>query len=245
VRERVWFLSMGFPEIMYLSRSQVRSLWRELPFKREVKRELSSTVRLSAMPALEISRKSSKANADGWSPDAEWPPWSAPEVVRAIEKYFYKKELVGSATDLVNRDERFSAFCLRGYLYGHVHLGRNGPRRGSLDGDTFDAFLKIGDQVSSPRWELSLPSSGSAGSNNILESDQPDRFWHLRLAFENVAGLERLSDGWHVTESGASLMFHDMHRRGYSVEGIFTYRSPEPGYEGSLRAIFLRYRPPG
>ena len=233
---------MGFPEVMYLSRGQVRQLWPHLPLKPERRKKLSAVLHLSVVPSLEVSGGWEGSDRPDRPSREEWPPWEAPEIVEAIERYVSKKRMVGSNSSLQDPESRHKVFLLQGRLrFAAENQTTPRPYRSFLDGGKTNMIQATFELVQTGPGQTSrIPRVRS--ENEGYPIPPVSSLWLLELALENIAGLHRTSTSrWEIAESGANFLFRFMEEsHGYPTEGLFTYVRPSETYAGVLRAIFFR-----
>jgi hypothetical protein len=203
---------MGFPLIMYLSRSKTVSLWPNLELEQHGARSryfqgAKSELSLSLNPKVSISAEWKKPESKPpplRTTDAHWPPPWSEEIVQALEALLVEKNELGTMTEFLARKFDRLAYKLCGTF--------------TLD-----------DQSSSPDWrDIGLEFHGLYGRLQLADSGHAVA---LILALDNVAGIDERDGRWRVWESGAMHFLREARTGGYPLMGLFTY-------EGAHRACF-------
>ncbi len=195
---------MGFPLIMYLSRSKTVSLWPEVGKQKSgfSMNDLKSSLSLSLNPKVDIVAQWSKA--DEAPPPVRddnyhWPPYESEEIALSIEKELRSRHQVGTMEHFLKGELTYPCYKLSGFL--------------TLDKEEQDAFSYRG---------ITLNRHGITGSLSLTGSDVKVS---LVLALENIAGIDPRDGEWDIWESGAMHMFGACERTpGFPVFGLFTVR---------------------
>jgi hypothetical protein len=149
---------MGFPETMYLSKSQVRRLWPELPLSQPSRARFQEVVASSSAPV------------PGSGP-MSWPPWEASEIVSAIDAYVDKHEPPGTWTEL-SRGTADGYYRLGGRLIFNQAQGQFPWQIRELKAHTVDA-LYCGHLAGE---ELAI----SVALENVAGIDRRGENWEVR-----------------------------------------------------------------
>lgn len=171
---------MGFPLVMYLSRSKTVSIWPELGRKDAESgwQGIKSSLNLSLSPKFDIGAEWKKRKdqpapmRDGNMP---WPPYKALEIAIAIENLLRKSRSVGTMAEFLTGAFAYPTYKLSG-------------------------LLKLDNKEFSFRSPVPMKVHGLTGKLCLAESD---RQVSLTLALENIAGIDFQDGQWNVWESGA------------------------------------------
>lgn len=197
---------VGFPLVMYLSRSRTVSIWPELNIGQEaaVLESVKYSVNLSLMPKVDIAaewKKQERKDAPVRQSSTPWPPPDAHVVATAIEKALRSKNDVGNMADYLAGDRRYTAYKLSGTLRLEAEFDLEHPR----------PQLKV----------HGVPAQLRLGSSKSEVS--------LMLAFDNMAGIDFNEGDWSVWESGAMWFLRNASsEEGYPLVGLFTPEAAPP-----------------
>jgi hypothetical protein len=208
---------MGFPLIMYLSRSKTVSLWPQLEQPKASTQSfqgLKSDVTLSLNPKVNISAEWKRHESDPpfRNKDTPWPPWESEPIVQAIEHLLREQHQIGGIDDLLAGNFGFLAYKLCGFF----KLDRIRP-----DFEIAGLDLKVHGLTG----RLHLP----AFPHQVA----------LTLALENIAGIDERDGRWDVWESGAMHFLSEAKRDGYPLIGLFTCEGRHPTCLASCGAIYF------
>jgi hypothetical protein len=205
---------MGFPEIMYLSKSQVRNMWPNLDTKNLKPDEFSAKASLSLNPTVEFGGKWSTKKST--RKDDVWPPWDSREVVKCIDEYVQKSARVGLWSDVYDNPDKCDFYLLEGKLkFADSSPPDNEFRFGRLKTQSIDA---------------------------VFCGELPKDQLAVSLSLENIAGIDRLEGEWEVWESGAHWMLHAMSQEGFESRGLFTLMGRNLNRATSARIVYLTPR---
>lgn len=178
--------------LIYLSKSKVQQLWKNL------KPLIGNKLKLSSIETkLSISLKPELALGGKWDRhDMEmmtWPPWDYNFLIEAIDQYIEKRK-VGIGIDVVSSDIKYDYYALQGIL-----LAKN---RKAVKSKTEDLFkINVLD--------------------TILKMDNGNEL-NLPVSFENLSGLSQREGRWHIDSSIVYMVFDDIYSEGFPIKGIFT-----------------------
>lgn len=191
---------MGFPLVMYLSRSKTVSIWPELGRTQEkaALERVTSSLNLSLLPKVDIAAEWKKQERQGppvRESSGPWPPPDAEMIAVAIERALRARDEVGSMADYLSGNSSYRAYKLSGELR-----------------------IDAGFEINPPRLPLEVH-----GVPARLRLTTTDTDISLMLAFENIAGIDFRDGRWSVWESGAMWLLRGASTdRGYPLVGLFT-----------------------
>jgi hypothetical protein len=209
---------LGFPLVMYLSRSKTTSLWPSLEGAREpgppfLHTKSPPTLSLSLKVDISTEWRTPELDPPLRNSDAPWPPWESESIVEAIERLLVDRGQLGSTTDF----EAGHFGCLAYKLCGLFTLD---------DQETFGFDLR----------GVDLKFHGLTGRLRLADSK---REVALTLALDNIAGIDQKDGRWDVWESGAMHFFREARSDGYPLIGLFTYEGQHPSCFASCGAVYF------
>lgn len=207
---------MGFPIIMYLSRSKVGRFW-ENNEQKSIITGIKSYLNLSINPQLSIEtefKKKDKIEIPRVKGSEYWPPYESLEIATSIEKQLKKNNQIGTMNDFLNKNLIYPCYKLKGKLF--------------MD-EVYDEFYR------------SYRSIKRHGANGLLVLDGTDKKVLIDISFENIAGMsyDINNECWEVWESGANHFFGDATTRGYDLIGLFTYESESDEYFANCGILYF------
>lgn len=110
---------MGFPTIMYLSRSKVGSLWDDTKKSKSLVSSIKSTLSISLNPKFDIEtefKKKDKIEIPKTIREDGWPPYQALDIAIQIEKQLRKENKVGTMKEFLDGNFEYPCYKLRGQL---------------------------------------------------------------------------------------------------------------------------------
>lgn len=204
---------MGFPTIMYLSRSKVGSFWENKNRKKSLVSSIKSNLSLSLNPELSIEtefKKEDKIEIPRVKGSEEWPPYKSLEIALSMEKQLKKNNQIGTVNDLINKNLTYPCYKLKGKLF--------------LDEE---------------REEMLYGDIKGHGVNGILVLEDIDKKILVNISYENIAGMSFRNEHWEVWESGAMHFFRDVRSRGYDLIGLFTYEGESDQYFADCGVLYF------
>jgi len=210
---------MGFPLIMYLSRSKTIAIWPDLGRKKEALslRDVSSTMSVSLTPKVDVVaewKKVEEAPLPSRDTNIQWPPSDSLEICASIEKNLRKRNQVGSMSDFLRGDFKHPCYKLFGFL--------------TLD-EKLQSVFRFGG--------ISLNTHGLTGIITLFDTQASIS---VILALENIAGVSYRDDQWHIWESGALHLFGWASTpKGYPLFGLLTFQGLNPNAQPSCGIVYF------
>lgn len=204
---------MGFPIIMYLSRSKVGRFWENGNRQKSLISGIKSNLSLSLNPGLSIEtefKKKDKIEIPKVSESSDWPPYESLEIALSMEKQLRKKNQIGTMNDLINNNIIYPCYKLKGKLF-----------IAEENGDILHTHMK------------------GHGINGVLVLEGTDKKILVYMSYENIAGVSFRNEQWEVWESGAMFFFRDIYSRGYDLIGIFTYEGESDKYFANCGILYF------
>lgn len=201
---------MGFPTIMYLSRSKVGRFWINKP------KSLSSYIKIKLNfplnPALNIEpnfKMQDKIEIPKVIGSDDWPPYESLKIALSMEKQLRKKNKIGSMNDFL-KNIQYPYYKLKGKLF--IDKGSN---------------------------ELLFREIKGQGINGVLTLEGTRKKVLVYMSYENIAGMSFRNEKWEIWESGAIHFFNDIYSRGYDLIGLFTYRGKSGRYFADCGVLYF------
>jgi hypothetical protein len=207
---------MGFPLIMYLSRSKAVAIWPELDRKDSEGgwQGIKSSLNLSISPKFDIStewKKRSDQPAPVRGGSVNWPPPDTLQIAVAIEDHLREKNCVGTMSQFLDNSFEYPTYK----LWGSFRLDEASP---------------------SIAW-LPIKVHAITGRLRIADTNQEVS---LTLALENIPGVDFQEGEWHAWESGAHWFFKEASsKEGYPLAGLFTYEGNGHGLYAACGAVYF------
>lgn len=205
---------MGFPTIMYLSRSKVGGFL-EKKQKKAILQNINTKLTLS-LNKLSLETEFKPENKTEIRGGKDWPPsHQSLKIASSMEKQLRKNNQIGTMEDFINRNFSYSCYKLKGKLFLDEKIQHR--RIGGLK---------------------------SQGTRGILVLEGSNAKISLDISFENVAGVWLRNKCWEIWESGALAFFRQATSPcGYNVIGLFTYESESDTYFADCGILYFAHMP--
>lgn len=204
---------MGFPIIMYLSRSKVGRFWENKNRQKSLISGIKSNLSLSLKPELSIEtefKKKDKIEIPKVSESSDWPPYKSLDIALSMEKQLRKNHQIGTMDDLLNRNLIYPCYKLKGKLF-----------------------------IDKESEELLHRDIKGYGINGVLVLEGTEKKILVYMSYENIAGMSFRNEQWEIWESGAIHFFRDIHSRGYDLIGLFTYEGESDKYFADCGILYF------
>ncbi len=210
---------MGFPLIMYLSRSKTIAIWPQLGQKKESfsLRDIKSSLNLSLTPKADFIaewKKTEDSPIPAEDSSQSWPPHDALKIAALIEENLRKRRLVGSMEEFLQGDFSYPCYKLSGSL--------------------------VLDNIQQSTWIFGGINLDSHCLTGVITFPKSKSKVKITLALENIAGV-RFKDGeWNIWESGANHLFRDASTsEGYPLFGLFTYEGHNSKVHSTCSVVYF------
>ncbi len=203
---------MGFPGIMYLSRSKVGRFWKNRNRKKSLISGIKSSLSFSLNPKLSIEtefKKKDKIEIPKVGESSDWPPYESLEIALSMEKQLRKNHQIGTMDDLLSHNLIYPCYKLKGKL-----------------------FIEESE-------ELLYRDIRGHGINGILVLEGTDKKVLVYLSYENIAGMSFRNERWDAWDSGAIHFFRDALLSGYDLIGLFTYEGESDKYFADCGILYF------
>lgn len=204
---------MGFPIIMYLSRSKIGRFWENTDEQKSLVSSIKSNLSLSLNPKLDIEtefKREDKIEIPRVKGSDNWPPYESLEIALSMEKQLKKNNQIGTMEDFINKNFVYLCYKLRGKLFIDQNLKQ-------------EHFGEI----------------RSHGINGILVLEGTDKKISVDISYENIAGMSFRNETWEVWESGARHFFRGARSIGYDLIGLFTYEGKSDEYFADCGILYF------
>lgn len=204
---------MGFPIIMYLSKSKVGRFWDNRNKQKTLISGIKSKINFSLNPEFSIEtefKKRDKMEIPTIGEGSSWPPYQSLEIALSMEKQLRKNHKVGTMDDFINHRLIYPCYKLKGKLF--------------LDKESNNLLHK---------------DIKEHGINGILVLEGTNTKVSVYMAYENIAGITYRNEKWEVWESGALHFCRDIQSRGYNLIGLFTYEGESDTYFADCGILYF------
>lgn len=204
---------MGFPIIMYLSRSKVGRFWENKKKQKSLISSIKSNLSLSLNPEFSIEtefKKDDKIDIPRVKGSETWPPYESLEIALSLEKQLKKNKKIGTMEDFINNNLIYPCYKLKGKLF-----------------------------IDKANEYMFYEDIATHGINGILVLEGTKKKVLVDISYENIAGMSFRDGHWSVWESGAIHFFRGASSKGYDLIGLFTYEGESDKYYADCGIIYF------
>lgn len=203
---------MGFPTIMYLSRSKVNMLEKA---KKHSIQDINFKATISSSPSVSIEagiKNGGKTNDPRGHATDNWPPSPSKsmDIALRIEKQLKKSNQIGTMADFLNKNQQFACYKLKGKL--------------RIDGEK-EKLLRGVIKCHVTKGRLVL--------------DGTDKEVLVDITCNNIAGMLFENEKWRSDASGANHFLYDACTDGYDLIGLFTYEGESTEYFAECGILYF------